>query len=161
MWILLVLVLSFLSLTSPRKLPVYLVTEDVRFHRGVFGGYDSLISENSLAKFRKCCPFGEEITDRKCKIQQQSDIYVEAKILPFNINIGNHCSKANSTRIMIEVDKENDYIDLSDGSLHSVSYKGAVSKKDYCFDFIDGIFRALVCYDKKDEKLNSYYLMGK
>ncbi|XP_045461966.1 G-protein coupled receptor Mth2-like isoform X7 [Harmonia axyridis] len=163
MWIELILVcMSFVPVYC-QNMPVRTLTKDRRFHRAPTVDHQNLNFNSPAPSLRKCCPFGEEIRDRRCQNQDSgrlSAFRIELVILPFEIEIGNHCSKANSTRIMIELDSEKDLVDLLHVRLHAVSFRNPVDRNDFCLDYIHGIFRALVCYRKDEENINPYTLVG-
>ncbi|XP_044763947.1 G-protein coupled receptor Mth2-like isoform X7 [Coccinella septempunctata] len=162
MWYELLQVCLFFSSISCQNILVHSISKDMRFDMDLFSGYEFNLTSPVL-NLRKCCPFGEKISGRKCRNKEQkkfSEFRLDVIVLPLNIEIGNHCSRTNSSRIMIELDRKNDFVDLIDGSLHSVSYKHPVGKDDYCLDHIDGIFRALVCYVRVEENINPYTLVG-
>ncbi|KAL3275854.1 hypothetical protein HHI36_020595 [Cryptolaemus montrouzieri] len=153
-----VLILGFilLDLSSSEKIPVQSVSRDKRFYKGTR-------SFKNTTSVRKCCPFGEEIWDRKCSKRVKNRVNkldAGSSIIPLRFEIGMQCSQTNSSRIMRELTKDRDFIDSDTGKLYLSSHGTPFSRNDYCVDYVQDIFRVVVCYEKLDEKIETYNIIG-
>ncbi|KAK9871565.1 hypothetical protein WA026_012947 [Henosepilachna vigintioctopunctata] len=149
----------FADFVSRNKIKIKSVFNDERFHTGD-------INTSNLStplSVRKCCPFGQEMWNRRCqkKDESKNNMLNLDLIPPFQYKIGNQCSIINASRIMIEVLKYDDYIDNENGYLFSYSYKNPVSPDNYCLDYIDDVAGALVCIEKIKHRVDPYKTIGK